>query len=73
MEEISKIPRLPGDGAQDDTHFQDDSKAKQVSLNRSPSLHSSSDVTLSIEGETCLKLFFFIEKQTVYSTKTYFV
>lgn len=50
MEEMSKIPRLPGDGAQDDSHYQEYSRPKQIELNRSSSMNGSSDVALSIEG-----------------------
>lgn len=46
MDDISKIPRLPGDGAQDDTQFQETLKTKQFGSYRSTSNNGSS------EGET---------------------
>ena len=50
MDDISKTPRLPGDGAQDDTHFQETSKANKLGSTHSTSIKSFSDATQSIEG-----------------------
>lgn len=50
MDDISKIPRLPGDGAQDDTNFQETLKTKRLESHRSTSMNGSSDAEQSIEG-----------------------
>lgn len=47
MDDISKIPRLPGDGAQDDTNFQETLKTTQL---ESTSINGSSDAEQSSEG-----------------------
>lgn len=50
MDDISKIPRLPGDGAQDETHFHETIETKQMESYRSTSINGSSDAEQSIEG-----------------------
>lgn len=42
MDDISKIPRLPGDGAQDDSHCLEPTKA--LASSRSLSINTASDV-----------------------------
>lgn len=57
MDDISKMPRLPGDGAQDDTQFQETLKTKELGSYRSTSKNGSSDIAQSIEGLKNLKSF----------------
>lgn len=52
MDDISKIPRLPGDGAQDDTQFMDTLETKQFGSYRSTSNNCSLNAEQSIEGLT---------------------
>lgn len=50
MDDISKIPRLPGDGAQDDSHFQESSGMKQSGSIYSSPIDGSSDAAKIIQG-----------------------
>lgn len=52
MDDISKIPRLPGDGAQDDTQFEENLEPKQFGSNRSSLSNCSLNGAQSIEGLT---------------------
>lgn len=47
MDDISKIPRLPGDGARDDSHFQELSKTSHSSP-----INGSLGSVKSIQGES---------------------
>lgn len=64
MDDISKIPRLPGDGAQDDTQFKETSDTKQFGSYRSSLNNCSLNAAQSIEGVTrrffTLQIFNFI-------------
>lgn len=53
MDDISKIPRLPGDGAQDDTQFKETIETKHFGSYRSTSNQCSLNDTQFIEGLKC--------------------